>query len=93
MPQLPITVPVTEAKGRLSELIRAAATADVLLVRHGRPAAVLMTPERLQDLLDHLDDLEDRLAVYETAGEDTVPLEQLEAQLDAEVHATAGQRW
>jgi prevent-host-death family protein len=63
-----VLVPVTEAKGRLSALVHDAEDADVLLMRHGRPAAVLIGAARYQALLDQLDDLEDRLSVHEREG-------------------------
>jgi antitoxin StbD len=58
-------VPVSEAKARLGELIRQSDITDVLLMRHGHPAAVLISTARFEALLEQLDDLEDRLAVYE----------------------------
>ena len=39
-------VTVTEAKARLGELIREATEEDVVVVRHGHPAAVLVGAER-----------------------------------------------
>ncbi len=73
-------VPVSEAKGRLSELVRAAETADVLVMCRGRPAAVIIGTDRYQALLDHIDDLEDRLSVHEREGL-TVELDKLGAEL------------
>ncbi|MFT4011329.1 MAG: type II toxin-antitoxin system Phd/YefM family antitoxin [Nocardioidaceae bacterium] len=60
------TVPVSEAK--LTELVRRAEGDDIVLTRHGRGVAVLVSPDRLQALYDQLDDLEDRLAVHEAPG-------------------------
>lgn len=75
-------IPVTEAKARLAEIVRECAHRDVLLLRHGRPAAVVLSADRYEALLDRLDDLEDRLAVHERTGV-TVSLEALRAELDA----------
>lgn len=61
-------IPVSEAKGRLSELVRVAEDHDVTLVRHGRPAAVLVSPARLDALIERLEDAEDRLSVHEREG-------------------------
>ncbi len=61
-------VTVTDAKARLGELIREAAEEDVVVARHGRPVAVLVGAERLDALLEELEDLKDRLSVYESAG-------------------------
>lgn len=78
----PLAIPVSEAKGRLSELVRAAEQeGDVLLVRHGQPAAFIVSVDRLQGLIDTIDDLEDRLSIYETADEESVPLEKVKAHL------------
>lgn len=58
-------VPVSEAKGRLSELLREADEHDVVLTRHGRAAAVLNSYARHEALVDRLEDALDRLSVYE----------------------------
>ena len=71
-----VFVPVSSAKGRLSQLIRNAEDEDVLLMRHGRPAAVIIGIDRYQALLDQLDDLEDRLSIHEREGL-TVDLDKL----------------
>jgi antitoxin StbD len=60
-------VTVTEAKARLGELLREATEGDVVVVRHGHPAAVLVGAERYDALLEELEDLKDRLSVYESA--------------------------
>lgn len=61
-------VPMSEAKGRLSELVRTSDDHDVLLMRHGRPAAVLVSYARHEALLDRVEDLLDRLSVHERDG-------------------------
>ncbi len=38
-----MNVPVTEAKARLNTLLRDAESDDVILMRHGRPAGVLVS--------------------------------------------------
>jgi antitoxin StbD len=50
------------------ELIREATDEDVVVARHGRLAAVLVGAERYDALLEELEDLKDRLSVYESAG-------------------------
>jgi antitoxin StbD len=62
-----VLVTVTEAKGRLGELIREATEEDVVVVRHGHPAAVLVGAERYDALLEELEDLKDRLSIYESS--------------------------
>jgi len=59
-------VTVTEAKARLGELLREAAEDDVVVVRHGHPAAVIVGADRYDALLEELEDLKDRLSVYES---------------------------
>lgn len=59
-------VPLTEAKARLHELVNAAADEEVVLLRHGRPVAVLVGHEAYQSLLDDVEDLRDRLSVVES---------------------------
>jgi prevent-host-death family protein len=61
-------IPISEAKGRLSELVRESDSRDVLLMRHGRPAAVVMSYARHEALLERLEDVLDRLSVHERSG-------------------------
>lgn len=60
--------PISEARAKLAALVRDSDNDDVLLLRHGRPAAVLMSTRRHQALLELIDDLEDRLSVHERDG-------------------------
>ncbi len=66
---MPTMVPITEAKARLSELVtlvRAEHAGDtVLLMKHGRPAAVMVDAAYYAQLLDALEDAEDRLSLLE----------------------------
>lgn len=73
-------VPLSEAKGRLSELVRQSDSHDVLLMRHGRPAAVLMSHERHGALIEQYQDLLDRVSVYEREGL-TMDYDKLSAEL------------
>ena len=61
-------VPLSEAKGRLSEIVRTSETENVLLMRHGRPAAVVIGTARYDALLEEIEDLRDRLSVHEREG-------------------------
>lgn len=85
-------VPISEARAQLSAVIKRAADHDIFLMNHGKPAAVLMSPEHYQALLDELDNLQDRLALLEL--DDTspgVPLDHVLADLglDEDVPAVA----
>lgn len=73
-------VPITAAKARLSELINDSDTEDVLLMRHGHPAAVMMSVRRHEELLELIEDLQDRLSIHEREGL-TMPLEKVLVEL------------
>jgi prevent-host-death family protein len=60
-----MNVPVTEAKARLNTLLREAESDDVILMRHGRPAGVLVSYERYEDLMAGWEDAIDARAVAE----------------------------
>ena len=53
---------VSEARERLSEAVETAHTEAVFLERYGRPAAVLVSPERYEVLIEALEDAEDARA-------------------------------
>lgn len=74
-------VPISEARAQLSSLVKKAEDHDIILMNHGRPAAVLMSPDHYRALLDELDELQDRLAVQESDGP-AVPFGHLLAELD-----------
>ena len=59
---------ISEAKGRLSELVRESDDRDVWLLRHGRPAAVMLSYARHEALLERLQDALDRLSVHVRDG-------------------------
>lgn len=55
---------------------------DLVLEQDGKPVMVVMTYQRYQELMDHIEDLEDNIAVYETRDdmEPTISLEEYIAQ-------------
>jgi prevent-host-death family protein len=76
-------VGISEAKGRLAELVRDAQDEDVILLRHGRPAAVIVGAERFDALMEELEDARDRMAVSEaseTPDDMFIPLEKIKAE-------------
>ena len=73
-------VPVSEAKGHLSELIRDSDSDEVLLMKHGRPAAVMISARRWDAFQEELEDLRDRLSVAEREGV-TVDFDKVMAEL------------
>jgi len=64
-----ILVPLSEAKARFHELVRELSEREVLLLRHGRPVGVMMGYDAYHALLERLEELEDRLAVFEAREE------------------------
>jgi antitoxin StbD len=73
-------VPISEARAHLSQLVREATEADVVLMNHGRPAAVLVSAGRYESLLEELEDLRDRLSVHEREHV-TMPFDKFVAEL------------
>jgi antitoxin StbD len=78
---MPDMVPISDARTHLAELVRESDDRNVLLLRHGRPAAVLMSARRHDALLEEIEDLRDRLSVHEREGL-TIELDKLKAELN-----------
>jgi len=57
-------VSVSDAKIRLHELVARAARRAILLLRHSRPEAVIISYERWLALQEEIEDLRDRVALY-----------------------------
>ena len=62
MAERAVLMGMTDARKRLRELIEEIPQHDIVLLRHNRPAAVLTAPERLEELYDKIEDLEDQVA-------------------------------
>lgn len=77
-------VPISEAHAHLSRLVRESADDDVVLMNHGRPAAILISAERYESLMEELEDLRDRLSVHEREHV-TMPLDKLGAELGVDI--------
>ena len=77
------TMAVSEAREKLSDAVKAAQTEPVFLERYGRPAAVLVSPERYEELMDAIEDAEDVAAFDAAMAEDgaNIPWEQVKADL------------
>lgn len=63
-----VFMPVTEAKAQLTSLVTRSDIDDVTIMKHGRPAAVLISHRRFEALLEEIEDLKDRLSVHERDG-------------------------
>lgn len=75
-----IFMPISEAKGKLAELVRESDDQDVVLMKHGRPTAVIMSADAHAALIEKIEDMDDRLSIYER--EDlTMSLDKVKAEL------------
>jgi antitoxin Phd len=76
-------IPVSEARKALPAVIDAAATQAVVLQRHGRAVAVVLSPERYDELLEAEEDLEDIEAFDEAMAEGgpNIPWDQVKVDL------------
>ena len=61
----PRLIGVTEARESFKELLEEVQRRDVVFLRHNRPVAMLVKPDRLERLFRRIEDLEDELAVRE----------------------------
>jgi antitoxin Phd len=64
------TSSVSEARDRLQEVVQLARTEAVFLQRYGRVAAVLISPERYEQLLEVEEEVEDVAAFDEALAEE-----------------------
>ena len=74
---------VSEARERLSEAVELAHSEAVFLERYGQPAAVLVSPERFDQLMTALEDADDIAAFDAAMSEegDNIPWKQVKADL------------
>lgn len=77
------TMNVSEAREKLAEAIAAAQSEAVVLERYGRPAAVLVSMQRYEQLLDALEESEDITAFDAAMAEagDNIPWDKVKADL------------
>ena len=73
------TLNITTFRANLPAAIEAAQTEAVILERNGRPAAVMVSPERYDELMNALEELEDMAAVDAALAEggEPIPWEQV----------------
>ena len=77
------TMSVTEARENFSEAIATSAVEAVFIQKHGENAAVLISPERYEELMDALEEIED-MEAYDSAMADkspNIPWEEVKRQL------------
>ena len=77
------TISVTDACANFSELIIRSRTETVVILRRGRPDAVLISPEQYERMRDALEDAEDAKALDAALAEegDNIPWSEAEAEL------------
>jgi prevent-host-death family protein len=77
------TMAVSEARERLSEAVETSHTEAVFLERYGHPAAVLVSPERYEELMEALEEAEDVEAFDAAMVEEgaNIPWEEVKADL------------
>lgn len=77
------TISITDARARLPELLSVVESEPVFIERRGQRAAVLLSPERYEQMLDALEEVED-IAAFDAAmaeeGND-IPWTQVKADL------------
>jgi antitoxin Phd len=76
-------IAISEARERLSEAVEIAGGEAVFLERYGKPAAVLLSPERYEELMEVFEDAEDIAAFDAAIAEegDNIPWEQVKVDL------------
>lgn len=77
------TINISAARENLPDVVELARSEAVFLERYGRRAAVLVSPERYDQLLEALEDAEDLAAFDEAMAEEgpNIPWEQAKADL------------
>ena len=76
------TIKMSEARDNLPQVVELAQTEAVILERYGHPAAVLVSPERYDELMTALEDAEDIAAMDAALAEDgpSIPWEEIKAE-------------
>lgn len=77
------TMNISAARDKLPDAVELARTEAVFLERYGRPAAVLVSPERYEELTAALEDAED-VAAFDAAMDEedpNIPWEQVKTDL------------
>ncbi|MEO6471219.1 MAG: type II toxin-antitoxin system Phd/YefM family antitoxin [Aeromicrobium sp.] len=77
------TIKISEARDNLPATVEAARREAVFLERYGKPAAVLISPERYEEFMNALEEVEDLDAFDAAMAEEgpNVPWEQVKVDL------------
>jgi prevent-host-death family protein len=78
-----VTMSISDARDHLLDAMETARTEAVFVQRHGRPAGVLVSPERYEQLLAAWEEAEDIAAFDAATAEEgpNIPWEQVKADL------------
>jgi antitoxin Phd len=76
-------ITVSEARERLSEVVATSQSEAVILERYGRPAAIVISPARYEQMMEALEESQDAVAFDEAMSDDggNIPWEQVKADL------------
>ena len=69
MSAVPVTIPISDLRARQNDVLSGLSQGPVVLTQHGRAAAVMVSPERWNRLLEELEDLRDTIAAVEAHDE------------------------
>ena len=74
---------VSDARDHLAEVLESVRTEAVVLERYGQPRAVVVSPERYEELMDAFEELEDVRAFDAALAEDepSIPWDVVRADL------------
>ncbi len=78
------TISVTEARENFSDAIATSAVEAVFIQKHGENAAVLISPERYEELMEALEEIED-MAACDLAMADpspNIPWEEIKSKMN-----------
>jgi antitoxin Phd len=70
MERIPELVPISEIRQRQNEILGSLAGGPVILTQFGRAAAVLISPEEYNRLIERLEELQDALDAAEARKEE-----------------------
>jgi antitoxin Phd len=78
-----VTWSVSTAREQLADVVEQAGHEAVVLERYGRPAAIVISPARYDELMEALEEVEDLAAFDEAMAEEgpSIPWEQVKADL------------
>ncbi len=77
-----VTISVTDARGRLPEVIARAQHEAVFVEKHGKTEAVMVSPDQYERMLDALEEAEDAQAFDEAMADEGANIPWAEAKAD-----------